>query len=373
MGTENYKKILIVDDEADNLQLIVESIEEMEQQYNILLANNAVKAITIIKDEAPDLIITDWEMPGMDGIDLIRMVKEDEKVSHIPILMCTGVMVSAEHLKAALEAGAVDYIRKPFDKIELNARLNTMMKFSESTQKILDLNKKKEGLLSIIAHDLRSPLCGIKYLANVTINDSDNHNAIQLVDTLAQIEEQAAATCDLLNNLLLWIKLPGSTNFYHPKTQSIKSTIEESTNLFRTTLNEMKVRLTLSVEDARVNFDKELIASVIRNLISNAIKFSNAGGEVSISSSVERDVVVVKVSDEGAGMSEEQVKRITTPPTNMYESNSSRTKGWGIGLKLASQILGFHNSNLNVESRLGKGTTIWFSLPLASSNAKVVQ
>lgn len=373
MGTENYKKILIVDDEADNLQLIVESIEEMEQPYNILLANNAVKAITIIKDEVPDLIITDWEMPGMDGVDLIRMVKEDEKISHIPILMCTGVMVSAEHVKAALEAGAVDYIRKPFDKIELNARLNTMMKLSESTQKILDLNRKKEGLLSIIAHDLRSPLYGIKYLAKVTIDEMNSRSNAQVVDALAQIEAQATATCDLLNNLLLWIKLPGSTNFYHPKTQSIKSTIEESTSLFRTTLNEMKVRLTLSVEDATANFDKELIASVIRNLISNAIKFSDAGGEVSISSTIERDVVVVKVSDTGAGMSEEQVRRITTPPTNMDESNSSRTRGWGIGLMLAAQILSFHNSQLNVESQVGKGTTIWFSLPLASSNAKVAQ
>lgn len=365
MGTENNKKILIVDDEANNLQLIVESIEDMDQQYNILLANNAVKAITIIKDEVPDLIITDWEMPGIDGIDLIKIVKEDEKISHIPILMCTGVMVSAEHLKVALEAGAVDYIRKPFDKIELNARLNTMMKLSESTQKILDLNQKKERLLSIIAHDLRSPISGIKYLANEAIKKHSDLCEYHIIDALAQIEEQAAATCDLLNNLLLWIKLPGSSNFYHPKAQSIKSTIEESTSLFRTTLNEMKVRLTLSVEDATASFDKELIASVIRNLISNAIKFSDAGGEVSISSSVEKDAVVVKVSDTGAGMSEEQVKRITTPPANLYESNSSRTNGWGIGLKLASQILALHSSQLNVESRLGEGTTFWFSLPLA--------
>lgn len=369
MVGKDYKKILIVDDEPDNLQLIVESIEEMGQPYNILLANNAVKAIAIIKDEVPDLIITDWEMPGMDGVDLIKIVKEDEETSHIPILMCTGVMVSAEHLKAALEAGAVDYIRKPFDKIELNARLNTMMKLSESTQKILDLNKKKEGLLSIIAHDLRSPLCGIKYLANVTINDSNSRSEIQMVDALAQIEEQAAATCDLLNNLLLWIKLPGNTSFYHPKVQSIRPTIEECTNIFRTTLNENKLRITLSVEDAAANFDKELIASVIRNLISNAIKFSNSGGEVSISSSIVRDAIVVKVSDKGIGMSEELVKRITTPPTNMYESNSSRTKGWGVGLKLASQILSYHNSQLKVESRLGEGSTIWFSLPIAFSNA----
>jgi two-component system, sensor histidine kinase and response regulator len=370
MGAENYKKILIVDDESDNLQLIVESIEEMEQPYNLLLANNAVKAIAIIKDEVPDLIITDWEMPGMDGVDLIRVIKEDEAVSHIPILMCTGVMVSAEHLKAALEAGADDYIRKPFDKIELNARLNTMMKLSENIQKILDINKKKEGLLSIIAHDLRSPLYGIKYLANVTITELNSHSNAQVVDALAQIEGQAAATCDLLNNLLLWIKLPGSTNFYHPKAQSIRCTIEESTNLFRTILNEMKVRLTLSVEDATANFDKELIASVVRNLISNAIKFSDAGGEVSISSFVKGNVVVVKVSDRGVGMSKEQQKRITTPPANLYESNSSRTNGWGVGLKLAFQILAFHNSQLNVESQLGKGTSIWFSLPLSSPSAK---
>lgn len=369
MGAENLKKILIVDDEADNLQLIVESIEEMDRPYNILLANNAVKAIAIIKDEIPDLIITDWEMPGLDGVDLIRVVKEDKALAHIPILMCTGVMVSAEHLKTALEAGAVDYIRKPFDKIELNARLNTMMKLSDSIQSILDSNEMKERLISIIAHDVRGPLCGIKYLSNAILDGLGNHTKAEVVDALVQIEEQAAATCNLLNNLLLWMKLPSNNIFYHPKIQRIGSTIEECANLFRTALNEMKVSIKLSVTDATAYFDKELIASVIRNLISNAIKFSHIGGEVTISSYIENGAVVVMVSDKGIGMSDEQVKRISTPEVNAIESNPSRTKGWGLGLMLASQILSFHNSKLNVASQPEKGTTIWFSLPLANSNS----
>jgi two-component system sensor histidine kinase/response regulator len=366
MESECYKKILIVDDEAANLQIIVESIEGMGQQYAILLANNAVKAITIIKDELPDIIITDWEMPGLDGVDLIKMVKGDETIAHIPILMCTGVMVSAEHLKVALEAGAIDYIRKPFDKIELNARLNSMMKLAESTQKIRDLNEKKERLLSIIAHDLRGPLGGIKYLASITINEQNETNNQNALEALAQIEEQASATYNLLNNLLLWIKLPDSTAFYHPQIHQVEAVITDCTSICMTVINEKKVTLSLVVDNTTAFFDRELISSVIRNLLSNAIKCSQQGGNIVISSYVQDDVLVVKISDSGIGMSPEQVRRITAPPTGINESNASRTKGWGIGLKLASQILSLHQSYLRVESQLGKGSTIWFTLPISS-------
>jgi two-component system sensor histidine kinase/response regulator len=359
------KKILIVDDEADNLQLIVESIEQMGSCYNILLANSVFKAIQIIKRNLPDLIITDWEMPSVDGLDLIRMVQDDPEIRHIPILMCTGVMVSADHLKAALEAGAVDYIRKPFDKIELNARLNSMMKLSESTKKIRDLNEKKERILSIVAHDLRGPLGAIKYLANVTLEGHPNRKGDELYDTLAQIEEQVSVSYDLLNNLLLWIKLPGEGSFYHPKLQKISVVLDDCITFARTTINSESVNLVMDTDDSLAYFDRELISSAIRNLISNAIKNSPKGSSVRVSTVRNDSYVSISVQDEGVGMDAATIEKILNSD-GKYERNSS-SKGWGIGLKLVKQILELHQTSLIVESELGKGSNFTFKLPCAGA------
>lgn len=364
MRENSIKKILIVDDEANNLQLIVESIEEIEQKYDILLANNAIKALGITKKEMPDLIITDWEMPGIDGIDYIKLVKSDEQIAHIPILMCTGVMVSSEHLKAALEAGALDFIRKPFDKIELNARLNSTMKLADNIKKVRDLNAKKERILSIIAHDLRTPIGGIKFLSKSTLETSQDSGAMK--DALKKIEEEATNTYELLNNLLLWIKIPNA-DFYHPEDVQLAPILESASTFSKTAVDEHRIELKLEIEDAMVTCDRELIASTIRNLVSNAIKFSKKDGRITISSQVEDQHVTISVTDNGIGMSPEKIEHILTMQKERQASKSSNSRGWGIGLSLASQILELHRSKLQIKSQEGAGTTMHFTLPLSKS------
>jgi PAS domain S-box-containing protein len=125
-------KILIVDDEPENIKAIRNCIAESDELYTLYQALNGELALKIATIEIPDLIITDWEMPGMDGIELIKKLKQDEITSEIPVIMCTGVMTSSENLFAALRAGAVDYIRKPIDKIELIARVKSMLELSNS-------------------------------------------------------------------------------------------------------------------------------------------------------------------------------------------------------------------------------------------------
>lgn len=130
--SQQIKKILIVDDEPDNLESIVSVIEETSKNLIIFQALNGESAFKIAEKEIPHIIITDWDMPELSGIELIRMIKHEPKLQHIPIIMCSGKMIFSENLKTALEAGAVDFLRKPIDKIELLARLNSMLKLSES-------------------------------------------------------------------------------------------------------------------------------------------------------------------------------------------------------------------------------------------------
>ena len=135
--------ILIVDDIFENLKIILSILEKQYPESNLMQAINGKIALQIIAQQKPDLIITDWEMPVIDGIELVKMLKGSNVTKTIPIVMCTGVMTSSENLRTALEAGAIDFIRKPIDKIELLARVQSMLALSESHKEILDLKNRE--------------------------------------------------------------------------------------------------------------------------------------------------------------------------------------------------------------------------------------
>jgi PAS domain S-box-containing protein len=131
--------ILIVDDQPENLKVIANFFIKSKQSYRITKAPNGEVAINLIKKNCPDIIISDWDMPVMDGIEFIKQLKTIDCAAEIPVIMCTGVMTSSENLQTALEAGAFDYIQKPIDEIELEARVNSAIRYA----KILVDNKKR--------------------------------------------------------------------------------------------------------------------------------------------------------------------------------------------------------------------------------------
>jgi len=135
------KKILVVDDEQNNLKVIFNYLSFENSPYKILNATNGKIAYEVAGKKFPDLIIMDWEMPVMNGIEAIKMLKKDITTKEIPIIMATGIMTSAEHLEQALKVGAVDYVRKPVEKIELLARVRSALKLSESYQQIKEQKK----------------------------------------------------------------------------------------------------------------------------------------------------------------------------------------------------------------------------------------
>lgn len=129
--------ILVVDDDLDVLHLNHKMIREISSQYNVFVANSPLKALEIANKRLPDIIITDWYMPEMSGIELVTTLKENKKTKDIPVIITTGVRLSDEDLCIALEAGAVDYIRKPIIKTELQARVNSALLLSQSYKEAL--------------------------------------------------------------------------------------------------------------------------------------------------------------------------------------------------------------------------------------------
>ena len=143
MFTKESHKILIVDDLVDNLKLMVAIFEKYQPYYELFQTSNSVNALEIAVKTMPDLIITDWKMPEMDGIELIKQLKDQPLTSNIPILIVTGVMHSSNDLYTALEEGAVDFVRKPLDPIELIARTNSAINTSKDHKRRIEAKNRE--------------------------------------------------------------------------------------------------------------------------------------------------------------------------------------------------------------------------------------
>ena len=138
-------KILIIEDDPVYERIISSILENIDREIHLLKSNNGLDALKIVKTENPDLILTDWDMPHMSGIEFCKEIQADQDFENIPVIMCTGINTSSENLKTAFESGVVDFIRKPIDKVELEARVNSMLKLSESYRTIKEQKEEIEA------------------------------------------------------------------------------------------------------------------------------------------------------------------------------------------------------------------------------------
>ncbi|MBN2663595.1 MAG: response regulator [Bacteroidales bacterium] len=184
-------KILIIDDEPNNIEVMINVLAQ--KNYNILIASNATEGCKIANQNNPNLIIMDWEMPDMNGIDAIKTLKQNPQTALIPIIMATGVMLDSEHLKTALEAGAIDYIRKPIDEIELLARANSAIMLFEEMKKNIELQTELIRKENEIAQ--KEILNNKQALAKLTLRIIQNNELnARLFDQLNQVSQNSNQT-----------------------------------------------------------------------------------------------------------------------------------------------------------------------------------
>ena len=141
--------ILIIDDEVEVIRTILDILEKENPNYTFYKTAEPKLALRIAESRQPDLIVTDWDMPEMSGIELIKKLKNNTKTSEIPVIMLTGIMTRPENLKTALEAGAIDYIRKPVDEIELTARIKSMLVLADSHKELVSLKDRQLASVSL--------------------------------------------------------------------------------------------------------------------------------------------------------------------------------------------------------------------------------
>jgi len=213
-------QILVIDDEAGNVEIIVEILKN--ENYNLLIALSGENGYEIAVNELPDLIITDWDMPGLSGIETIKLLKKNTLTEQIPVIVATGKMLKSEDLKTALEAGANDYVRKPIDKIELIARTQSVLKISEYNKLLIESKNKElaENTLHLIKNN-KFNISVTKKILEIECITAENRKLIEsVVDEINnKIREDSwqrfelafeSAHKDFTKNILL--KYPNLTN-----------------------------------------------------------------------------------------------------------------------------------------------------------------
>jgi len=362
----NKAKILIVDDNLSNLQVLGNFLKE--EEYLIAVAKDGFKAIELSLKIIPDLILLDIMMPKMDGYEVIRKLKSDERTSNIPVIFITAKVETNDIVKG-FNLGCVDYILKPFKKEELLARVKTHVTLVKSQNKIknqaLELKQLvnvRDKMYSIIAHDLNSPLASIKMTLRAFqdgLFDSNMDKFNELINLLIKSTDETQV---LLDNLLQWTKSQSGLIIPRMVENNLSLIIQEVLLLFEVPLANKKIELKtdlLIVE--KLSFDGDMIKTVLRNLISNAIKFTPENGSIYIYVENFEKEIKINIKDTGVGISDEQAEKIFSDKEHFSSYGTNNEKGSGLGLILCQDFMKLNNGLIEFNSTKDSGSTFSMS------------
>ena len=364
---ETLKKplILIVDDMPKNIQVLSNIL--YYKGYNIRIATTGSQALESIKTKAPDLILLDIQMPEMNGFEVCKILKANPDTKEIPIIFLTAV-IEPEKIVQGFELGAVDYITKPFNTAELIVRVATQIEIKQSREKLVELNATKDKFFSIIAHDLRNPFAGIIGLSEIIEADLIENTNVDIPELLKYNEmilSTSKSAFDLLNTLMEWAKSQTGKITVNLQNISINCLVANVIPLVQgNALNKNIAIENECIEDEIVFVDDSLTKTILRNLLTNAIKFTHPNGKVIVSTQKKEDYLEISVTDTGIGINPKNLDKIFRIDSKFTSLGTDKEKGTGLGLILCKEFVELQDGNIRVESELGKGSKFTFTLPL---------
>lgn len=364
----NDDLILIVDDVSKNIQLLGKILDN--KGYKIVAVTSGDQVMKAAKKYSPSLILLDIMMPGKTGYEVCEELKNDPEVSSIPVIFLTA-RTEEEDIVKGLKLGGADYVTKPFNSGELLARIDTHLSLKKARDLIIEqqedlhqLSQTKDKLYSIIAHDLKGALFGITGLAELLQDELNHKNAdTDIKESVDLIFKSAHSANQILENLLIWTRLQTNLLELNATQFSLSECIEKCIQLYQTQANNKNVHIKFTPQNTTVYADKQMISTVFRNLISNAIKFSSSGDSIFIEIEHTKQAYKVSVRDEGVGMPKEVKDDIFNPQERPQRDGTSSEKGTGLGLLLCKEFVEMHEGKIMVESEPGTGTEFSVTFP----------
>lgn len=488
MKENKNNTILIVDDNPANIGVLYDYLKRFN--YKILVAQDGYGALELLDEQLPDVILLDIIMPGMNGYDLCKKLKEREDTKDIPVIFISALSETLDKIEG-FNVGGVDYITKPFQSEEVQARVSAHLtirkqklniaekenqyktlfesisdptfivekesgnildantaflslyeytseeianlnildisnepekrqkalqdeenyiplryhikkhgcvfpveitsnglrfngkdvlivtardislrleaeaKLQKYTKELKEINSSKDKFFSIIAHDLKSPFTGFLGYSDFIAHNLDELTNDEIRAMGEKMYDAAKNIFNLIENLLHWSRLQIGRMEYHPKEVSVSDITDQVISLSETVANEKNISIENSIHTPGIVFaDENMIHAILRNLISNALKFTPRNGRVELTSEQTDHLFYVSVRDTGVGMNSDQLQNLFKLDKQVSTEGTEKEQGTGLGLILCKEFIEKNGGKLSVQSVLNQGSSFTFSIPL---------
>lgn len=371
------ERILIVDDEPLILEMVASYVRTLG--FEVQTACHGLEAIGKLRSEPFTILLTDIKMPEMDGFELMKAVRLEFPDIHIIAMTGHGASYTFTDV---VECGATDYVNKPFSLDEVRAKLNRVVRekglLRDLKQKSMELEKANEDLrrldnlksifVSSVSHELRTPLTVIKEFISLMLEGHGGSLTESQREYLGIAHKNILRLTNLIDTLLDFSRIESGKGLqlkFEPA--RLTEVVEDASMTLAQALEEKRITLEsrLDPEMPQVLIDRNRLIEVFINLINNGIKFTPPGGRISIDTrglTEKRDYLKVVVSDTGIGIAPEDLPNVFN---RFYQGQSTGiSMGTGLGLAITKEIIEGHQGSIQVESRLGSGTSFIFTLPL---------
>ena len=395
----NNASVLIVDDTIYNIQLL--SLMLNKQGYRVEKATSGTEALESANQLLPDIILLDIRMPDIDGYEVCKRLKANPVTKDIPVIFISSIEESTDKVEA-FSVGGVDYISKPFQLIEVLARIETHLRLcllqkklqeqneqlqssalvlSRSLEQERKLSQMKSDFISVVSHEFRTPLTTIQSASELL--EYYEWTKEEQVEQLHQIQSEVKHMTDLMEDVLFLSRANANkaklnitkfdlADFCKRLLVQIKKTFAENYTLhsfLHILPNEIAIQ-NFHIENelpiVSVNMDEKLLRQIITNLITNAIKYSHQNTtiefKVTVDFSVSSPNVSFVISDRGIGIPEEDLEHLFS--AFHRGKNVGILPGTGLGLSIVKNCIDIHNGTIAVNSKLNVGTEFTVTLPI---------
>lgn len=355
------RTILLVDDEP----LIRELCAQVLKGYRILEVDNGFEALELLEREQVDVVLTDFMMPRLNGLELLRCIKE--KQPHQVVILMTGY-AEKETILEALKADADDFITKPINLLQLRTTIERTLEkktLKEELYQLKKIDRLKSDFLGLVSHKLKTPVTSISLFMQNLMQGIGDPDDPAFRKTLGLIVEETDYLQYLIQDLLEYSEIilqqggpelaPVDLSKLLP---SLLAPMQEQTD-------KKGVRLICNLEPGlpTLKLDAHRIGFALRALMDNAVKFTAEGGSVTISVRSGDDGLTIQIEDSGIGMTRDELAKIFTKFYQIDPDHTGQVRGFGLGLYYCRQIIKSHGGNLTVESQPGVGTRATVTLP----------
>jgi signal transduction histidine kinase len=371
-------KILVVDDDERNVRLL-ESILRASG-YPVIKAYDGQEALDLIASERPDLVLLDVMMPRMSGLEVCQKVRSQYETRLLPVIMVTALNALEEKVQA-LEMGADDFLSKPINKVELLAKLRSMLRvkslhdevertrreLERKNEDLLRMEEFKEKLIQMVVHDLKNPLAGIMGNLQLLRLQDPAQDAGHLQEIVGRTEESAKQLMEMILNILDLARLEEGKLEIRRKAVRPPELAQSCLRQVAGMAARAEVRLVAALEGAPgvLQADPVLLSRILGNLLSNALKHTPAGGKIEVGVAREGEMARFWVKDSGEGIPPNLLPRIFDKfVVGAGDHEMRRAYDTGLGLTFCKMAIEAHGGRIGVESEPGRGSTFSFSLPM---------